>query len=487
MGGYEGAVRDVRWCVRELDEELGPLHRGTLAVILGHPGAGKTTLVSKLIECNALRGLKTVYFSTAETREKYFRFMGGLGLKLRDLEASGLLKFVEIPTIAGEGGGELFVNIFTDVVGRENPDIIVIDSVTPILWCLRGEEVRRSLLHSGIYKLVSEFGKVVILVADLPYGTEAVELGGIEFVADVVLVAKLISERGKPTRRLEVRKFRGRNVRLSEIPFVIVEGVGIKVVKPSITWRVASTSIERMTILDSDMLGSIVGPIYRGEQVLITYPLGSDVPLRFAIVMAKRAVRERLKTLFITSSLPANLLYAYMYASLRPSERSPFNYFRRYVNIHVQDIYSLSVTEVVGRALSLAESYRPDVIVVLDVAVQRDVLWQDLETFNLMNFAFIVSDRASGIVTFRLLGVGDGSGGGELLAEMSDAVMHIEPVGTQGYRVTVVKNPFKAPSPSSIRMFEVELSSVRFFEEGAVLKALEELSRQQASGRDARP
>ncbi len=476
MSSGEGVARDVRWCVRELDEELGPLYPGALAVVLGHPGAGKTTLVSKLIECNASRGLKTVYFSTAETKEKYFRFMGSLGLRLKDFEASGLLKFVEVPVLAGESGGELFIDVFTDVVARENPDIIVVDSITPILWCLKGDEARRSLLHSGIYKLVSEFKKVVILIADLPYGRETVELGGIEFVADVVLIAKLISERGKPTRRLEVRKVRGRNVRLSEIPFVIVEGAGIKVVKPSITWRAAPVALRRMTILNNDVLSSIVGPVYRGEQVLVTYPLGSDVPLRFAIVMAKRAVREKLKTLFITSSLPANLLYAYMYASLRPRERPPFSEFVRYVNIHVQDIYSLSVTEVVGRALSLAESYRPDVIVVLDVAVQRDVLWQDLETFNLMNFAFIASDRASGVVTFRLLGIGDGARGEGLLAEMSDAVIHIEPVGMQEYRVTVIKNPFRAPSHSSLRKFEAELSSVRFFEEGAVVKALAELS-----------
>ncbi len=450
----------LRWCVEELDQELGSLYLGALVVILGHPGVGKTTLVSKILECNLENGFKAVYFSTSETRDKYFRFMEDLGIRLRRFDEEGRLRFVEVPTLSGESACEFFTELFTDVVAREDPDIIVIDSVTPVLWFLKSEEARRSFLHAGIYKLVSDLKKTVILVGDLPYGRESVELGGIEFVADVVLIAKLLSERGRPTRRLEVRKVRGRGVRLCEIPFTIVSGPGIKIIRPPISKHEISSIGRGVTILNKDDLGAVVGPIYRGEQVLVTYPVGADVPLRFSALLARRALENNLKLLIITSSTPSDIIYAYIHSALENVGCNvDINELMSKVKILVQDLFTSSITEVMGKALAVAGSLRPDIIVVLDVAVQRDVLWQSMEIFNLMNYAFISSDRASGIVTFRLLGVNEkGLSESRLLAEMSDVVMHIEPIAQHEYSIKILKNPFRRPRHASLRRLEQELS-----------------------------
>ncbi len=457
------ASKALRWCVPGLDDELGEIHPGTLIVLLGHPGAGKTTLASKVVSCNMDRlGIKVVYFSTSETKEKYFTYMENLGLRLKDFESRESLKFIELPTFSGEMACDMFVDILTRTVTEEDPDLIVIDSVTPILWYLKDDPSRRSFLHAGIYKVVSEFRKTMILIGDLPYGKERVDLGGIEFVADVVLVAKLLSERGKPTRRLEIRKFRGRSVRVSEFPFAIVEGAGIKVVKPPHTWSPKHKVRSKLTILNGDPLSRAVGPIFRGEQILVTYPAGSGVPLRFATMIARRAVRDKLKLLVVTSSSSAELISAYIYSALRAlGEDCSKEDFSKYVKIHVQDLFTMSVTELMGRTLVVSEEYDPDIVLVLDVTVERDVLWQNMELFNQMNYVFVSIDRSNGVVTFRLFGTrGNDVREAGLLAEVSDVVIQVTPQSCCEYSVRVIKNPFRRPSPSAIQELERELNSI---------------------------
>jgi len=455
--------KTLRWCVQDLDDELGDIHPGTIVVLLGHPGAGKTTLASKIISCNVSnQGVKVVYFSTSETKEKYFTYMENLGLKLKDFEERGLLRFIELPTFSGETACDVFVDILTRTVVEEDPDLIVIDSITPILWYLKDDPSRRSFLHAGIYKVVSELRKTMILIGDLPYGKEYVDLGGIEFVADVVLVAKLLSERGKPTRRLEIRKFRGRSVRVSEFPFAIVEGAGIKVVKPPHTWSPKHKVRSKLTILDGDLLNKVMGPVFRGEQVLVTYPAGSGVPLKFAALIARRAIRNKLKLLIVTSSSSAELVATYVYSSLRTlGDNCSREEFNKHVKVHVQDLFSMSVTELMGRTLVVSEEYDPDMVLVLDVSVERDVLWQDIELFNQMNYVFVSIDRSNGIVTFRLLGIhGNDVGEAGLLAEMSDVVIHITQQSCCDYSVKVIKSLFKRPNPSAIQALEKELNSI---------------------------
>ncbi len=458
------ASKTLRWCIPGLDDELGEIQPGTLIVLLGHPGAGKTTLVSKIVTCNIEKQcIKVVYFSTSETKEKYFTYMENLGLKLREFENKGSLKFIELPTFSGEMACDVFIDVLTRTVAEEDPDLIVIDSVTPILWYLKDDPSRRSFLHAGIYKVVSELHKTMILVGDLPYGKERVDLGGIEFVADVVLVAKLLSERGKPTRRLEIRKFRGRNVKVSEFPFAIVEGPGIKIVKPPHTWSPKEHKVRsKLTLLEDDPLSRAIGPIFRGEQILVTYPIGSGVPLRFAVMTARRAIRNKLKLLVITSSSSAELISSYIYSALVAlGECCSKEEFSKYVKVHVQDLFSMSVTELMGRTLAVSEEYDPDIVLVLDVTVERDVLWQDMELFNQMNYVFVTIDRYNGIVTFRLLGIhGDDFRDAGLLAEMSDVVIQVAQQSCCEYSMRVIKNPFRKPSPSAIQELEKELNSI---------------------------
>ena len=85
---------------------------------------------------------------------------------------------------------DILTSSLVSEVSKFKPDIVVIDSITPVLKVFGKHPDVREFLHSGIYKLTGILGVTVFLIADLPYGTESVDLGGLEFVADGVMVFK---------------------------------------------------------------------------------------------------------------------------------------------------------------------------------------------------------------------------------------------------------------------------------------------------------
>lgn len=451
------------WGIKELNELLGNIKRGTLIVLMGHPGAGKTTMSTKIAFANAVRSkIKSAYIGLAETKEKYFDYMEGLGLDMRKLESEGLFKYVEMPTLTGEIAYDVFVSAITNVVTEYDPDIVVVDSVTPLLWIFKSEQERRSFLHAGIYKLVSQLKKVVILIVDLPFGKESADSGGVEFIADTVLVIKVKSERGLPTRWLEIRKARGTSIKMMELPFVIVKGPGIKIIKPLITWKIAVGKRE-LLFPANDELTKLVGPIYKGAQILITYPTGTDVPVRLASLLTKRVFRYARKMMIVSSSTPPEIVRAQVISSLVPEEGSikeVGELFKRYVKIHALDVLGLPTTEILGRDIVLVEKSNPDIIYVPDASIQRELMRNE-ELFNRMYYSFALVDRAYGVVTVRALGISGSIN--PILAEVSDAVIHIDQEiidGKRRFRLRVLKSMGKYPELRAIRAIEEELSQL---------------------------
>ncbi len=457
------------WGDADLDELIGPISRGVMMLIMGHPGAGKTSLVSKFIYHNMKEnGAKALYVGLSETRSKYFQFTESLGLNLRPYEEKGLFKYFEIPVISGEEGREIISGAIMDAVKDFDPDIIVIDSITPILWNFDGEAHRRAFLHSGIYKLVSELSKVVVLIADLPYGRESADLGGAEFVADIVLVLKVKSERGKPTRWIEVRKIRGRKIVLSEVPFVITEGRVIRVVRPPIRWdlRVASEALKKP--VDYSLI-DIFGPAYRGSQILVLYDAGTEVNMVVTLYIVRKAIEKKRKVLLITNSLAPEVLRSTLTSLLAASgfmDGDPIKIqevLDTYVDISSQDFLSKTTIDIIGGASGIVEEKKPDIAIVFDVKVQHELLKKDLDLFNSMQYLFTLIDRAHGIVTVRLMGI-TGSEDYSLLAELSDKVIYVKREIKDSevrYRLEVLKVLFGLPTKDIVKEIERELN--KFF------------------------
>lgn len=89
-------------------------------------------------------------------------------------------------------------------------------------------EEAKAYLHIILYNLTSNTNDFLILVADLRFATETLDLKGLEFIVDAVFVFKTRIEKDLIHRFIEIRKFRGRPILVAEISFSMGEGRGVR-------------------------------------------------------------------------------------------------------------------------------------------------------------------------------------------------------------------------------------------------------------------
>jgi len=279
---------------RELDELISKsLYRGAL-LIVGHPGAGKTTLASQICYANAKRGKKCLYVTFYEDKEKLFKNTARLGIDLASAELVGLFKYVKLPAVSVDE----FLSTFTGLLEKEVYDVVVIDSVNPVLERVKRREEQRAILLNFFYQLTGAFTGLLVLVAEVPLGKETVDLGSIEFVTDAVIYLKHRVEYGLLSRVMELRKLRGAPISVVEVPFLIVEGGGIRVFKPPRPERVL-TGGEKPLHTTISIVPELVGLMKPGDLVYISYPPRGRTPL-VIVPLLDLAVTNDMKTLIIS-------------------------------------------------------------------------------------------------------------------------------------------------------------------------------------------
>lgn len=162
--------------------------------------------------------------SFQETEEKLFRLMKNLGMDFSELEKQGLYSYVKIPVVKKP---EDIVEFINKVIGDINPKIIAIDSISVLLESVKADD-KRAWLQNYFYMLPEMINGLLILIAEIPVDKEKIDLGSIEFVADIVLIMKYKVERGLLSRVIEIRKARNSPLSIVEIPFRITRGKGMR-------------------------------------------------------------------------------------------------------------------------------------------------------------------------------------------------------------------------------------------------------------------
>jgi circadian clock protein KaiC len=285
--------------IHELDKLLREsLTPGSLLVVTGHPGSGKTTLASTICYYNALRGRRCLYVSFIEHRDKLYANMRKLGLDLEKIEKEGLFVFMKLPLMVKAESVNHVLNAISEGVAKHNPGVVVVDSITPLLKAAEGELEARAILQNFFAELPRLTSGLVVLLAETLLNAVRVELGDLEFVADVVLVLKYRAENGLLARYLEIRKARGSAVNVAELPFSIVDGRGIVVYEPVVIEEIPATR-EGVIVLPCKALREAIGPIRRGEVVYVTYPPDARPVMIFPLILAI-AVKNGAKVLFMS-------------------------------------------------------------------------------------------------------------------------------------------------------------------------------------------
>lgn len=194
--------------IPRLDAMLGGkgFYRGSLILVSGTAGTGKTTVAASFADAACRRGEKTMYFAFEESAQQVVRNMRSIGLDLEQWTGKGILKIVgQRPTIHGLEHHLLSMQFMIDDF---RPTTVVVDPVTNLSQVGSLRDVRLMLSRLVDYLKARN---ITILFTSLTQGGTDAELTdvGISSLADSWLKLQNLEAGGERNRGISILKSRG--------------------------------------------------------------------------------------------------------------------------------------------------------------------------------------------------------------------------------------------------------------------------------------
>jgi len=187
------------------------LLRGSLIVVAGNPGLGKTILSAQFLAGGAAKGEKGIYASFAEGREVLISYLRSVGHHLDRLEAQGKVRILDFVTMKEAGVSSLLEMIVSEV-SRFKAKRLVIDSFSALAQSFGKPIDARIVLQTVLGKIVRQLGCTTFLILEMPVGEERIGWGVEEFVADGIIQLRRGEVDGRLFRSFCLLKMRGMEI-----------------------------------------------------------------------------------------------------------------------------------------------------------------------------------------------------------------------------------------------------------------------------------
>lgn len=205
--GRQFVSDDVSSGIRGLDEQLhGGIERGTVTVITGPTGVGKTTLGLSFVKEAATRGERSTVYLMEETVDALVRRSEALGVPARSMIAQGCLSPVYVEPL--RYGPDEFAHLVRQEVEERHARIIMIDSVAGYRLWMHGDDLTRHLHALCAY--LRNMGVTVLLLNETESitGSFAATEIGISHVADNIIFLRYLELHGRLERAVGILKKR---------------------------------------------------------------------------------------------------------------------------------------------------------------------------------------------------------------------------------------------------------------------------------------
>ncbi|MGD8544914.1 MAG: ATPase domain-containing protein [Candidatus Bathyarchaeota archaeon] len=188
----------------------GGFLRGSLVLLAGSPGAGKTIASAQYLYSGAVRlGEKGIYVSFAERKETFLQNMKRFGFDFENLEKEGKFQFLDFMTCSEKTVSDT-LNMVLGEVSVMRAKRLVIDSFTALAQSFEKKIEARIIIHL-LEKMMRQSDCTTLMLVEVPTGSSVIGLGIEEFVADGIIVFEIIEEKTGIRKRAIVRKMRGTN------------------------------------------------------------------------------------------------------------------------------------------------------------------------------------------------------------------------------------------------------------------------------------
>lgn len=246
-----------------------------ITAIAGKPGVGKTTLAMRMAYEALRAGRKVLWISLYEGKDLFLYNALNLGYKLEGVD------FWEAVLVQPEA----FWNRLLGYVYENKPDLVVIDSITPLVEGPEG----RSLMLNALYRSLRPAHIDVVMT--LEKGTPPF----VEYIADNVVRLYLErTEGGVPERRMCIDKARGLPGGCCK-QFDIISSAGLVFFD-----ELKPTPRRPVEVSTSSTLDELVGGAFLGN-TLIVGPVGSG-KTTLAVKIASLASARGYKVVYRTFS-----------------------------------------------------------------------------------------------------------------------------------------------------------------------------------------
>jgi len=202
----------------------GGFPKGSLILLAGNPGTGKTVFGVQFL-CKGAKdyGENGIYVSFAESEDTLFHNMSKLfGYDLKIVE-DGKIKVLDFTTVTEKGLSTILEMILEEVTALKAKRL-VIDSFSAMAQAFKEPIEARIILHNILGKIVRQLGCTIILIVEVPTGSEKIGVSIEEFVADGVIVLRRDNLEGRLIREIEIEKLRGTRFENQRFLFTLHKG-----------------------------------------------------------------------------------------------------------------------------------------------------------------------------------------------------------------------------------------------------------------------
>ncbi|MEJ5241764.1 MAG: ATPase domain-containing protein [Anaerolineales bacterium] len=216
--------------IPEIDELLGGgVERGTVTIISGPSGVGKTTLGLQFMKEAAGRGERSVVYSFEEEVEIMIRRAEAINIPARIMIEKGTLTLKKVEPL--QYTPDEFAYLVRQDVEEKGTQIVMIDSVAGFRLSVRGEDVQ-SRLHA-LCKYLQNMGVAVFLITETStiVGDFSITDLNISYLADNIIFLRYLEIQGEMQKAIGVLKKRLSNFEKTLRQYDITR-YGIKVGRP---------------------------------------------------------------------------------------------------------------------------------------------------------------------------------------------------------------------------------------------------------------
>uniref|UniRef100_A0A7J2U3Z7 KaiC domain-containing protein n=1 Tax=Ignisphaera aggregans TaxID=334771 RepID=A0A7J2U3Z7_9CREN len=374
-----------------------------LVVVVGHPGAGKTTLASYMCYYAMQRGEKCLYISFQEDGDRLYKQLYNIGLDFKRFEDLKQLTFIKLPVPAREDLVQSALEDLSKNVSEHRPRVLVVDSVTAMLSSVKGSARIRGYLQNFFWELQKTVEGSIVLIAEVPLDKEYAELGWIEFVADAILILKHRARMGLVERVLEIRKVRGRKLTYSEVYFTIDNERGMYFYKPIVLQEIKAPPRRRVMAVhhgDKVEFKEVASPPLA---VYVEYPAGLTPWLPIAYALLIHMSRDG-KTLFISYNTDETSFKTFLswVLELYGADKVLINAILNRVSFVGLNPSAHTLHELVIHMLNAIDAVKPTAVYIHDVATAWTSAAVDPKEYATILYNFVFEVRSRGIDIIRI-------------------------------------------------------------------------------------